>query len=315
MTRPARQGIVARFMRWFFAEWRFPALVLFVLVAYELMMLGMLLVPEGEGELAAFARDFKVWCFGYDPDTGVFQPMYLLMMLTEPAALAGTILLVWWKPLKAVARTPGSLVPWAVGAAAFMTIAAVGLGVVGWSSPDDPTVFPSERLRTAHAPPQFQLVDQAGDVVDLERFQGQVVVLTAVYATCSLTCPMILGQAKRVVEKLPPELRRDLTVVGVTLDPENDDPERLAGMAEGQGVHWPEFRLVNGAPDEVNRTLDQLGVARKTDSETGVIDHVNLFVLVDRAGKVAYRFTLGEQQEAWMEEALVLLLREGRPTG
>ncbi|MNC96767.1 hypothetical protein D3C83_142260 [compost metagenome] len=59
-------------------------------------------------------------------------------------------------------------------------------------------------------------------------------------------------------------------------------------------------------------TLDALGVARTRDPETGVIDHANLFVLVDRDGRVAYRFTLGERQERWLVQALRLLLAERR---
>lgn len=311
-----REGRVAAAMRWFFAEWRFPALVLFVLVAWELMLLSILLVPPGDGALSTFAREFKVWCLGYDPSMGEFQPMYLILMLTEPVALTATVLLVWWRPLRTVLRTPRLLVPWAAGAFTFTVTAALALGAVAMPAQETgPPAFPGERLRTAYEPPQFLLTDHIGEPVSLEALRGQVVVLTGVYATCTFTCPMILGQSRRVIDRLPEHLRDDVTVVAITLDPENDDRERLSGMAEGQDVSWPRFRLANGDPDEVNRVLDQLQIARKRHEATGFIDHANLFVLVDRTGKLAYRFTLGEQQEAWMDEALLQLLAETRPAG
>ncbi len=41
-----------------------------------------------------------------------------------------------------------------------------------------------------------------------------------------------------------------------------------------------------------------------------MIDHANLFLLVDRAGRIAYRLTLGERQQRWLTSALEFLLRE-----
>jgi hypothetical protein len=67
--------------------------------------------------------------------------------------------------------------------------------------------------------------------------------------------------------------------------------------------------------EEVNRTLDAMQVTRTVDPETGIIDRQNLFLMIDRQQKVAYRFTLGDVQERWMVEALQTLLREpGKPT-
>ena len=58
----------------------------------------------------------------------------------------------------------------------------------------------------------------------------------------------------------------------------------------------PLYNLVTGEADEVERVLDDMGVARQRDPETGIIDHASLFILVDRDGKVAYRLGLGERQ-------------------
>jgi len=51
-------------------------------------------------------------------------------------------------------------------------------------------------------------------------------------------------------------------------------------------------------------------VARQRDPKTGVIDHSNLFILVDRQGRVSYRLTLGSRQQQWLISALQVLLAE-----
>jgi cytochrome oxidase Cu insertion factor (SCO1/SenC/PrrC family) len=53
-----------------------------------------------------------------------------------------------------------------------------------------------------------------------------------------------------------------------------------------------------------------LQIARERNPQTGMIDHANLFIVLDRKGTIAYRFTLGEHQEHWLARALQLLTRE-----
>ena len=99
------------------------------------------------------------------------------------------------------------------------------------------------------------------------------------------------------------------------LDPENDSLEVLARLAQLQQMSAPLYNLVTGEADEVERILDDMGVARQRDPETGIINHASLFILVDRDGKVAYRLGLGERQERWLVSALRVLLREQTETG
>ena len=295
----------------FFSGWQFAAFALAAIGAYELLVLAMLFVPVTDDAFGRFAEDFKTWCFGWDPATGRSQPMYLVLMLSEPLVLGLVLAAVYWKPLRSVVATPRQLVPHAV-VAATLTFAAIPvlMSLTPAQAAEGELPFPAERLRTSHTPPAFDLVDQDGSSVSLEALRGRVVLLTGVYASCAFTCPMILGQAKRAVSSLPPEKRGDVTVVAVTLDPKKDTPEILAGMAKAQGVSAPVFRLATGDPEIVEPLLDRMGIERRSDPATGVIDHSNLFLVVDREGKVAYRFTLGDRQERWLETALGLLVAE-----
>lgn len=296
-------------------SWRFPALALPLLLCTQVMLLSLLLVPAEMGPLARFAEDMKVWCFGYDPATGNMQPAYLAMILLDPMVLSALIAVVWWRPLRRILRRrPAAVVPW-VAASVLLAGGCAAAAVALWRAdtadgPVDPDAFPAERIRTAHPAPAFDLIDQDGARVRLADLRGRVVVVTAVYATCNATCPMILAQARGALAALTPEERADVVVVGVTLDPQRDDPAAMGRLAQAQEVSSPTFRLLSGPPDEVERALDAIGVARKRDPATGVIDHTNLFLLLDRRGRVAFRFGLGSLQERWLGEALRLLARE-----
>ncbi len=121
---------------------------------------------------------------------------------------------------------------------------------------------------------------------------------------------MIMEQAKAAVAALGESELADFKIIGITLDAEQDTQERLKAMAQGQQVGAPVFNLCTGELAKVENLLDKLSVARSRDPETGVIDHANLFILVDRQGKIAYRLSLGDRQKQWLISALHLLLAE-----
>jgi cytochrome oxidase Cu insertion factor (SCO1/SenC/PrrC family) len=296
----------------FFGSWRFPALVLSVLLSFKLLALLVLLVPSAPGVFGAFAEEFKVWCFGYDPAKGTLESAYVGLTLAEPLVLGAVITAVWWRPLRRiVCDRPRAVLPYVAAAVAIVAIGSLALVASrrGGARAEEPA-FPARALRTSLPPPQVELIDQEGAPVSLAAMRGRVVMLTGVYASCNYACPMILGQAKRAVAAVSPEERRDVTVVAVTLDPEHDGEESLARMAHAQGVEAPLFHLSWGPPANVARALDDLSIARSRDPATGIIDHPNVFVLVDRAGRVAYRLALGGVQERWLVDALRTLLRE-----
>ena len=299
-------GAVYRFM----TGGGFPAFALTVIAGYELLLIGLLVAPPAPAGLGGFAEEFRIWCFGYDPATGRFEWMYAIGVIGPPLMIAGLVTLVWWEPLRELIARPLALLRYALAAGLLVVASAAGLAMVAASPSAGELPFPAEALRTAQRAPDLPLVNQAGERIDLAEQRGRVVMLTAVYASCPHACPLILAQARRVIEELGPAEREDLRLVAVTMDPEHDAPDVLAELARLHELDLPLYNLVTGPPVEVERVLDEMGMTRRRDPETGVIDHPSLFVLIDREGKVAYRLTLGEQQERWLQSALRVLLAE-----
>lgn len=307
MSRPES---MANAILGYFSGGRFPVFALAFVLFYELLIVAMLVVPAAPSGLGAFAEDFRIWCFGYDPATGHWSVAAALSFLGPPAILSAGLALLWQEPLRAAMDRPRKVAADVAFAALVVAGVATGFVVLGTTPAQGELPFPAEALRMAHRPPTFRLVDQAGEPVDLESLRGEVVVLTAVYASCPHTCPIILEQARSALSALSPSERERVHVVGVTLDPSNDTPEVLATLADMHGLERPTFRLVTGPPQEVERVLDRMDISRRRDPETGIIDHANVFLVIDPGGRVAYRLTIGERQQRWLVSALQLLVRE-----
>ena len=293
----------------------FPAFALSLLVCWVIFLVAMLLAPSGASGLGAFAEDFRIWCFGYDPETGHTELAYVMAMIVPQFMIGAFIAYFWWEPLRELARKP-RIVACYLGAAALLVAgSSAGFALSAGRNTSGELPFPAEELRTAYEAPQFSLTNQDRETVSLADFQGNVVILTAVYASCPHTCPAILSQARGAIEALSREEREDLRVIAVTMDPKSDSPDVLRALAKNHGMQSTLYHLVTGDPDEVEHLLDRMQIARERDPETGIISHANLFLLIDRDGRIAYRFGLGERQQSWLTSALKILLREETASG
>lgn len=294
----------------FFSGWRFPALALSVLGLFTSLVGALVAWPPAPTGFGAMAAQFRVWCLSADPQTGHASTAAVVATLSELVVLMAIVAWLWRRPLATAVRTERRGLAWhGLWGALVVAVLTGWLASLDRPLPVSPTGFPAEALRTAVPAPDFTLTDQDGARVTRSATRG-VVLVTGVYATCGLACPRILSQARRAVAALTAEGRESVTVLGLSLDPEHDDAARLTAMARAQQVAAPTFRLLGGAPADVNRALDAFDITRKRNPDTGLIDHANVFILVDRQGLVAYRFGLGEQQERWLTEALRVLVRE-----
>lgn len=307
---PPRHPLLSALAR-AFGGWPFPVVAMTLLVGFATMVLVVMVVPTAESGFGAFAAEFKRWCFGWDGMASV-SAVQVVFMVSELLLFAFIVRLLWSQPLRA---------GWQKDRRSLLV--TFGVAVVGLSSAllilvrlGDPvraaTVF---ELRTTRPAPALSLTDHLGRAIDLADLRGKVVVVTAVYASCGNTCPMLLGQAKRLeaeVVRLRPEKIGDLAILTITLDAAHDTEKVRAEAAANRGVQSPPWHLLGGDVSEVEQTLDRWEVARRFNPETRQIDHANLFYLVDREGRVAYRLGLSDEREAWLVQAVLELLDEAR---
>lgn len=301
----------------FLASGRFPAFALCLLTFYQILIAWIAFVPVGGGAWANFVEDFRVRCFQYDPANGWMRLGYIWTMLAEPVPLQLVLCFLWHAPLRELWRAERRALLPLVGSALLVVGAiAAGLSAVRRAPAKAAELpFPADRLRSALPMPAFRLTNQDGETVSLAGFKGQVVLVTAVYSSCTKTCPMMLTKIRSVLDQLTPQEREGLAVLAFSLSPEADTRELRARTAQLYGMESPRFHFVNGVPAEINALLDQLNVARVRDETTGEITHSNLFFLLDREGRIAYRLSLSQNEQSWLISALRVLLAEKAAEG
>lgn len=296
-----------------------PGLLVFLftaLAAYEGFLLLTIFGPTTGGLLGDFVRDFQLWCFRGDPRTGGISWLAVSVMMLEPIFIVAVAVLLWRRVMVQL----GSWRVWcAHGRAAATGLGVIALCVAGlvYYARVDATralilpPFPGERIRVRLDLPDIPFLDQQGGAFRFADLRGRVMLVTGVYATCTTACPEIFLEVQKILGELPPVERAGVNVVALSLNPEYETAALMKAVAEGRGLAHPEFRYVNGEnPAAMHDVLTRLQFSATRNPQTGAIDHANLFLLVDRSGHIAYRFTLEPRHRAWLREGLRALLRE-----
>src|SRR5574341_1592412 len=152
----------------------------------------------------------------------------------------------------------------------------------------------------------FTLQRADGGTFRLSDTQGRVVVLYFGYTECPDVCPTTLYDLHRARERLGDEAR-DLVVGFVTVDPDNDTPQKLADYT---AAFDPTFIGLYGTPQELQAVYDRFGVTVVVVKEqTSGLTHTNAAFVLDRAGRLRLRmhFEAGPEE---MADDLRVLLRE-----
>lgn len=296
-----------------------PCLLVFLFTAlagYEGFLLLTIFGPTEGGWLGEFVRDFQFWCYRGDPRTGGVSWLAVSVMMAEPLFVVGVAALLWRDTLVRL-RSP-TLWRAHTGAAALglAVVAGAAGGLVYYARNDVVRAqilppFPGERIRVSLALPDLALEDQKGVPFQFADLRGRVALVTGVYATCTTACPEIFLELRKILDELPAVERAGLSVVALSLNPDYETAGLMDAVAGARGLAHPEFRYVNAqAPAAMHDVLTQLQFSATRNPQTGVIDHANLFLLVDRTNHIAYRFTLDPRHRAWLRDGLRALLRE-----
>jgi protein SCO1/2 len=134
--------------------------------------------------------------------------------------------------------------------------------------------------------PEFTLTDQNRRPVSLSQFAGKVVAITFIYTRCPLPdyCFRLSNNLGRLQKRFADRLGRDLILLSVTLDPQNDSPEVLARYAGIWKAHAG-WHFLTGSLSDVKRVWGLFGVNSWPDE--GFLTHSLHTAVIDRQGKLA----------------------------
>jgi protein SCO1 len=119
------------------------------------------------------------------------------------------------------------------------------------------------------------LTNQDGKQLRLytDILKGNVVIINSFYSTCSGVCRVTIPVFKQLQDDLGERVGKDVRLVSITVDPENDTPAVLKQYAAGVGAR-PGWDFLTGDKQTVNQVLYKLGLYAEAKE-----DHSNVFIV------------------------------------
>lgn len=137
--------------------------------------------------------------------------------------------------------------------------------------------------------PEFEFINQNGDIISNAYYEGKVYLVEFFFTTCPSICPIM---NRRMVE-IQNEFygNPNFGIASFTINPEVDTPEVLKKYAENYGAKHQHWNFLTGNRDEILK-LSNEGFnlyADATLDENGDFSHSGLFALIDKEGNIRSR--------------------------
>lgn len=270
------------------------SLALLLILAITAAWWALALWPAGAVEPAWLVRT-RAACFGSAPG-GFPNAGGWILLIGEPIGMLGVLLSIWGGALRDDLRRMRADPRWRFVMVGVGAVSLVGLGAFGQRMALAAGVGSARRTTAPGTPTALDidvsavvLTDQQGRRTSLAAFQGRPALLTFAYGHCTTVCPTILRDVRlaRAAANRP-----EVPLLVIILDPWRDTPARLPSLAS----EWelgPEDRVLSGSVEEIERTLDALGVGRRRDGTTGDVDHAGTVMALDDRGHIVWRLDGG----------------------
>lgn len=147
-----------------------------------------------------------------------------------------------------------------------------------------------------HAIPFWSFENQNGDRIGSEFYQGKVYIADFFFSHCPSICPQMLESLKVVQEELK---GFDIEIVSYTVDPKNDNVERLKWYADNNEINTSNWNFVTGNQQEIYKLgVNGYFLPNQEDAlAPGGFLHSEKIVLLDKKSRIRGWYDGTEEEE------------------
>lgn len=145
------------------------------------------------------------------------------------------------------------------------------------------------RIDANEPAPAFTLTDQDGKRVSLKDFRGKALLVSFIYTECKDICPLLPRIVGRADQWLSAEEKNRIRFVGISLDPNRDNPEKLRAFMKQHELSPERWTLLTGSLREATQAANDYGIVAKPDIN-GDIVHNAVYILIDPRGNLRTEF-------------------------
>lgn len=186
-----------------------------------------------------------------------------------------------------------------------LLMAATLTGCGGEASELSPSGFRGTELPEPVSVPEITFTDTEGQPWSLAReTRGRVALFFFGYTNCPDICPVHLSNLAAVLDRMPDDLRREVTVVFITTDPARDSLPRLRRWVKQFDRAFVGLTASDSIIEAAERAM---GIPRAIrDSATAgsayLVQHAGQVVAATRDGVLRVAYPFGTRQRDWAHD-------------
>ncbi|MEX0313983.1 MAG: SCO family protein [Allomuricauda sp.] len=140
--------------------------------------------------------------------------------------------------------------------------------------------------RKYHTIADFELVNQNGEKVTQENYQGKIYVADFFFTTCPTICPIMTKNMAQIQNSILAD--QNVLLLSHSVTPVIDSVPQLKKYALEKGVVDSKWNLVTGDKKQIYELARKSYLAVKNDGDGGPYDmiHTENFILVDKERRI-----------------------------
>jgi protein SCO1 len=153
------------------------------------------------------------------------------------------------------------------------------------TEPDEPEEQQEVSFPEPLPAPDFTLIDQDGNTMQLSSLRGKVVLLDFIYTSCPGPCPLLSRKFSQFQKTLGERVGKEVVLLSITVDPQHDTPAVLQQYARRYQADTAGWKFLTGSTQAIVSVAYQYGA--DFYGEPGKeINHLVATYIIDQAGNM-----------------------------
>ena len=133
-----------------------------------------------------------------------------------------------------------------------------------------------------------QWTNQNGENIEMKNLKGKVLVMVMIYTSCKAACPRLVADMRNIESRLPKNIKNNVELVLISIDPKVDTPKRLKSFAIDNKMDGNQWLFLRSSEENTREFAAVLSVNYKKISPLD-FSHSNLISVFNTQGELVYQ--------------------------
>jgi protein SCO1/2 len=124
--------------------------------------------------------------------------------------------------------------------------------------------------------------------IEMKDLKGKVLVMVMIYTSCKAACPRLVADMRNIESRLPQDVKGNVQLVLVSIDPEVDTPKRLKSFAIENKMEGNQWVFLRSTQENTREFAAVLAVNYKKVSPMD-FSHSNIISVFNTEGELVFQ--------------------------